>query len=725
MRRLLLSCLVVSFFVAPVWADSPPTVPKGDPLRLPRPATAARIEMTLDQRPAAAKIVPRLQLEMMSTTGEMIPVLVTLTLPVVVDAKAEAFDDETLARHHAIVEHDFVTQAEGLGFRARRGLRNVPVVIGEVPRGAIESLASMPTVRAVEFDFPLVAQRTEGGALMSSPALRNQGGGGDGIGVAILDTGIDWNHAELPSGSKVTAGGDYTDTQTENEGLDDEGHGTGVAGIVAGLNGGMAPEAHLWAMKVLDDTGSGSFSYSVAALDDVYTNRDSYGGVHVVNMSLGGGAPIDYVCDLEAPSMTPVMEKLVNAGISIFVASSNDGCSDGIGFPACISHAIAVGAVYDADIGSATFTDVSCVGAVCIDNPTSADKITCYSNSGNYLDILAPSHCSTTTRKGGGFESCFGGTSAACPYAAGVAAQIVSKRPSTTPSQLREALTSTGTPITDDRNGITRPRIDALEASNYLAGGNTGPAYSYWVATVAGAEGKNDSFWKSNVGTLNRGSQPANLAFKFYTGGQVKTATSDPLPAGAQGVLLDVVGQFQLASAAGAFKVESDQPLFVTSRTFNEVEVGVVTAASPTDLAGTLHFAEANASLASTETFGQYLDGHEASGGLGAGESAWLPQLTQNVDFRTNIGVTNMGSAAAVVSVTLYRPNGTPVGTYQVNLAEGQWKQDPEPFRERYGLTNILGGYAKVTVVSGSGVITYASVVDNNSNDPTTIPMKR
>lgn len=106
----------------------------------------------------------------------------------------------------------------------------------------------------------------------------------------------------------------------------------------------------------------------------------------------------------------------------------------------------------------------------CTDFTTEADKITCYSNSSNRLDTLGPSDCATTPKMGGGNETCFNGTSAACPYVAGVTAQILSLRPQTTPAQIKAAYLNTGRAITDNRNGVTRKRVDALAAYQYVQG---------------------------------------------------------------------------------------------------------------------------------------------------------------------------------------------------------------------------------------------------------------
>jgi len=694
--------IVTLFLTASSFAAQPALVQSRDPLATARPNV--EVQWVGDTRAPAEKITPLLHQRLMeAAVGSEIKVLVTLVSPLAArEARAgTGVDDAAEADLMSALEHELVDAATPLGFRPVRGMRHIPVVVGWVPADSVEKLAALPMVRAVEPDFKLHAMRSEGGALMSSDTLRAQGGDGAGIGVAVLDTGIDWTHPELPGGTKVVAHGDFTGTQSgNNTGFDDGGHGTAVAGIIAGLQGGMAPQATLWTMKVLDSKGSGDFSYTVAALDAVYENRNEFGGVRVINLSVGGGGPFNDTCDTEMPSMEAAMAKVVNAGIAIFVSSGNDGCTNGTSFPACVSHAIAVGAVYDDNIGPAAFGEGGCTPGGCSDQSTAADLITCYSNSGNPLAILAPSHCATTPKMGGGYESCFGGTSAAAPYSAGVAAQLLSLRPQTTVSELRTAMESTGRPITDPRNGVTRRRIDAVQAYQQLTGGGGGGGgggTGVWVPVVVHASGKKGTNWKSDVAVLNRGTSSTPLRFTLYLGGQkIQANAQTPLAPGELRVFIDVVNQLA-GSGAGAFLVEADEPITVTSRTYNAVNGA---------------------------TYGQFLDGYTTADGLSSGASAILTQLQESSDARTNIGAVNLGSSSAKVSFTLYDYAGRSVGSFDMTLSPGQWAQDQQPFSKRFGVTNTFG-YAKVSVTSGSGVVAYASVIDNVSGDPTTIPMKR
>lgn len=217
-----------------------------------------------------------------------------------------------------------------------------------------------------------------------------------------------------------------------------------------------------------------------------------------------------------------------------------------------------------------------------------------------------------------------------------------------------------------------------------------------WVPVVSHAGGLGGSQWRSDIGLLNTGSMSANVQLKFFAGDRVVTGSAS-VAAGEQVVLSDVVARLG-ASGSGALEVLSDQPLKVTSRTYDE---------------------------SSTGTFGQDYGAGSVDQGLGANQSAWLPQLRENDAYRTNIGLTNTGPSPALVTVELRSArDGWVLKKYAVTLGPGEWHQDTEPLKEVAGFS-LYEMYAKVTVNSGSGVIAYASLIDNATNDPTTIPMFR
>jgi len=709
MRRSVLFPAFLAFLIPTVLAAAPAGLHSIDPLASPPPVIEGGIRVAVDSKEPILKLNGALRgAKMAALPGSTLRVIVVLHDPMIGKGSTTIREasDAIRATYVAAIEHEFVSKSGSAGFRASRGLSHFPIVFGDADPNQLVTLAANPLVRSIELDEKKKLTRREGGPLISSPTLRTQfGGTGHGIGVAVIDSGIDYTHSEF--GSRVVAGYDYVHDQTA-EVDDSHSHGTGVAGIIGGSNG-MAPQCSLWALKVFheEDPNSGLDSVILAALNDAYASRTSFTDpLRVINMSLGGGAPIASACDSDSSGYASIMSQLVGAGVAIFVASGNDGCWTGISHPACISSAIAVGAVYDASWGrnppdtNFAITTKCTASGQCVDDSTSADQITCYSNSSSLLTILAPSECVWTTHNGGGYfdyPDCFGGTSAATPYSAGVAAQLFSAKIGASVAQLRTAMSTTGKSITDGRNGITRNRIDAVEAYNQLDGGSSGGSNTVWVAIAAHAPGSGGSAFRSTLGILNRGSASTTVTIKLHTATGSASGTAD-LAAAAHALFDDIVGALVSTDTVGSLEISADQPISVTSRTFNQTSAG---------------------------TFGQGIDGVVPSDGLSAGQSAIVQQLEEDTAFRSNLGYLNMGTSDAVVNVTLYDKVGGVVGTYSVSIPAGQVKADNKPYNARFGRTNITPGYAKVTVSSGSGIWVYGSVLDNKTSDPTTIAMQK
>ena len=237
---------------------------------------------------------------------------------------------------------------------------------------------------------------------------------------------------------------------------------------------------------------------------------------------------------------------------------------------------------------------------------------------------------------------------------------------------------------------------------NQAAAGSGFP-YSYWLPSASRAPGLAGSQWRTDLGILNLATSRNDVQLVFY-GPSGTVSQSTYVAAGSQSILVDVVGQMG-ASGNGALEVRTSLPAIVSSRTYN--------------------LNPANASCYPNGTLGQNLDAFLASEGLATGQVGMLPQLIENSQYRSNITVTNAGTAAASVKVELYDGSGTKVGEYTESVNPGQFKQKAQPFRNVAGQTNVSRGYAKVTVISGSGVVAVASVIDNLTNDPTTVRMVR
>jgi CubicO group peptidase (beta-lactamase class C family) len=217
------------------------------------------------------------------------------------------------------------------------------------------------------------------------------------------------------------------------------------------------------------------------------------------------------------------------------------------------------------------------------------------------------------------------------------------------------------------------------------------------VAAAAHGEGTAGSVWRTDLGLLNPGTATTEAAVIFHPSDGPDATMNLSLAAGEHVLLDDVVGRLG-GEGSGSLEVSATQPVLASSRTYNQSPEG---------------------------TFGQYLDGVGVEETVAADTRVWLPQLQQNDAFRTNIGLHNTGTGEARVRVNLNDGDGSLLATAQRSVAAGGRVQLQEPFDRIAGRTDIDSGYAVVEILAGSGVTAYASVVDNRTNDPTTIPMVR
>jgi len=431
-----------------------------DPLSSPRPFLAEPLILPIDRRPAAEKIVATMpavlrQLEDPSS----VRVIVTLHEPL--SSRGVSGTARSGAGHRAriaAVEHDFVAVASRLGFRAAGALTHFAIVAGEISPDRLEYLAGLRQVRAIQPDRTLRAARVQGKALIASDDLLDDfDGDGHGITVAVVDSGIRADHPELAGKVSVQR------TYVGGLGQDTFGHGTQVAGIIAG-DDGLAPEAEVWDIKVIGADGTTTISTLLEALDDLIPDLGSF------QILVGAFADPTFrfatACDSLDPASTAVVQEIRDGGTFMVSATGDNGDISAIGVPACLTQILATGAVYDGNVGVGDFS------SGCQDATTSADKITCYSNSGVLLDFFAPADCARSPRGDGGYDDCFGGTSAATAYVAGAAAQILSLLPNTPLTALENALKSNGPLLNDTRNGISRRRINARAAYLDLAPAN-------------------------------------------------------------------------------------------------------------------------------------------------------------------------------------------------------------------------------------------------------------
>jgi PKD repeat protein len=222
----------------------------------------------------------------------------------------------------------------------------------------------------------------------------------------------------------------------------------------------------------------------------------------------------------------------------------------------------------------------------------------------------------------------------------------------------------------------------------------------YWVPVVSHADGL-DSVWRSDLGLLGIADQSTSVELRFHTPDSVATTV---ISVGAQASinLSDVVALISPgADVSGALEVCAEQPVIVTSRTYNQLAD--------------------DAECLPGGSFGQRLDGVESSAGLSTADVGLLPQLRESSAFRTNIGFVNTGTETAEVQVTLLDAGGAELVVYTIDLEPGIWKQDNRPFLERADRADIESGWARIEVTTGNGVLVYASVIDRVTGDATTV----
>ena len=344
------------------------------------------------------------------------------------------------------------------------------------PAGA-NTLRQSPYVSQIYLDRPGQGHLAEIGPAIGADQIQAQYGlTGQGILVAVLDTGIDSDHPDLAGA--IVAQHCFTDgdcppnNSNESDSAEDEhGHGTNVGGAITadGLVSpqGIAPNANLVAVRVLDSNNSGWVSDWVAGLDWVLANLGNW-PVKVINLSLGTFALYSGSCNAQEPLLAAAISQLRNVGVTILASSGNQGSANAISAPACNTGVIAVAATYDSDLGrepdSGTYqTLFGGSWPACFDNPTALETITCFSNSNSSVDILAPGARLTSAGLGGGTFT-FRGTSQATAVASGLTALLLQVNPFLTPAGVELALESTGLPLTDPKNGLTFPLVNGLAA---------------------------------------------------------------------------------------------------------------------------------------------------------------------------------------------------------------------------------------------------------------------
>ncbi|MCH8942387.1 MAG: S8 family serine peptidase [Bacteroidetes bacterium] len=317
-------------------------------------------------------------------------------------------------------------------------------------RWVVEEIKKLPYVKSVYKDKEVKAYDNISNHVIGADSVWIKLGlTGKNIKIGILDTGIDYLHQDLGGGIgpgfKVLGGFDLINN--DNDPMDDNGHGTHVAGIAA-ANGtslkGVAPDANLYAFKVLDNTGSGLTSIVIAGIEralDPDQDTNTNDAVNIISMSLGGpGDPDDPV--------SQAVDNATSAGVISIIAAGNSGpLYQTIGSPGNSRTALTVGATDNNDV----IADFSSRGP---------------SNNifGIKPDILAPGVGINSTKMGGGYIS-YNGTSMATPHVSGAAALILELHPNWTPAMIKSVLMVTAKDIGKDIWTQGNGRLDVYSAA--------------------------------------------------------------------------------------------------------------------------------------------------------------------------------------------------------------------------------------------------------------------
>jgi len=327
-----------------------------------------------------------------------------------------------------------------------RTFRIIPAAALTTTPKVIENLSRDPDVERIWPDLPVRVCLDASVPLIGAPRVWEAGYAGEGVKIAILDTGIDPYHPDFAG--RIVATADFT-----GEGLQDwDGHGTHVAGIAAGSGQaskgryrGLSPQASLYIAKVLGREGAGLMSDVMAGIEWAVEQE-----VDIINLSLGGDPPCD-----GTDALSETCDLAVEKGYVVCVAAGNGGPEPyTIGPPGCAKQVITVGASTDQD----EVADFSSRG------PTADGQIK--------PDIVLP---------GAGIISCrakdtylgnpvgenyaeLSGSSMATPHASGIAALILQARPELTPTQLKALLMDTAIDLGLSPNDQGAGRADAYAA---------------------------------------------------------------------------------------------------------------------------------------------------------------------------------------------------------------------------------------------------------------------
>ncbi|MFB7620269.1 S8 family serine peptidase [Kitasatospora sp. NPDC056181] len=350
------------------------------------------------------------------------------------------------------------------------------------------------------------------------------------VDVAVIDSGIDYTHPDLNVVRRVNCVA--VTSCVENAGIDDNGHGSNVAGIVGGLDNGIgyvgvAPGARLWSVKALNDKGSGSTEEIVNGIDWVTAHADE---IEVANISIGFDGTVQAVND--------AVNRAIAKGIVVVVSAGNDHRDVSNQSPANVPDAITVSSLSDGDGKPGGLGDFGWCNK---NNTNKDDTLSNYSNFGRGVDIAAPGDCIRSAYKDGGYSN-YSGTSQAAPHVAGAAAWLT-RGPNRAVNRagvlaVRDRIVAAGNANWTDNSGdgVKEPLLDLTSTAVFPAGGTAAPDATFvpdcdrasractFDASLTGGSGLSYS-WDFGDGTTGTGVKPVHTYASYGTYTVKLTAT--------------------------------------------------------------------------------------------------------------------------------------------------------------------------------------------------------
>jgi subtilisin len=412
------------------------------------------------------------------------------TVRVIVGLRTDFVPEGRLSRAEAADQRADIESAQaglqrelrGTRFRTLREYDTIPYIALELPPQALEAARRSPLVLSIVEDRPVPAVLAQSAPIVQAPTMWANGLTGAGQTIAVLDTGIDSSHPFL-AGKVIEEACFSINSNCPNRATTMTGpgsgvyctyapagcrHGTHVAGIAAGQGNtfsGVGKGASIMSVQIFSrftrtaNCGTGedpctlsNFSDQIKGLERVFALRFTH-SFSSVNVSIGGFqffSNCDTSTSVPASAYKAAIDNLRPVNIPTVIASGNNGFTNSMNFPACISSAVSVGST------------------------TKSDTISSFSNSASFLSLLAPGsgiNSSVPPALSGGQQFApFNGTSMAAPHVAGAWALLKQQNPTASVASILSALQSTGTAVTDTRvgGGLTKRRINIASAAAVL-----------------------------------------------------------------------------------------------------------------------------------------------------------------------------------------------------------------------------------------------------------------